>query len=360
MTRRRPSRNSLDRILASDRLLSNPDVSAKQAAIKKRCTDIFELLESGNSRWVYLLLGLDLHKPYLKARSRIEFRPERDGVQAVIRPAMTTPMDMGFGWPHGIYTIVFPLLKTDDALAERIVHAFWGALGGMMRQGGINEDDPPMLLRIPRALLGSRYVFARDLILAWTEHTGELDFVSGYSRLTGLCRYADAMVADAWRILPAVITPGLFDATQFLWASVRAFNPASVSFLWAPDKACLDTAESTRLESVAQDAYKAIEALIGDPPAKEAKLRSRMLTRGIDPDQLVGFDEQTREPLIAAVRRLNSYRDKRCAHGSYLRRQKLRYIEVYEMQECARFMLHEAVNDLMLKRGWKPDGQKSH
>jgi hypothetical protein len=97
-------------------------------------------------------------------------------------------------------------------------------------------------------------------------------------------------------------------------------------------------------ESAYQNSYKAVEAIIGDPPRDERKYAARLREAGIDPDEPVGY--RVRERVADVIRRMTEIRDKRAAHGS----NRLRGIQLHEMvefQECARYVLNVAINQRM-------------
>lgn len=138
-------------------------------------------------------------------------------------------------------------------------------------------------------------------------------------------RFACAFVADAqsrFHVFPGGLDEALYEGA---YVPKRAGELAS----W---------------ESSFQSAYKAVEAVIGDPPRDEAKLLSKMRDAGISPDELVGY--LAKLPISEVIRKMNTIRDKRAAHGS-TRMRGIRMDEMVEFQECARYVVQVAVERAM-------------
>ena len=105
---------------------------------------------------------------------------------------------------------------------------------------------------------------------------------------------------------------------------------------WIPTRA----SELAQWESAYQNSYKAVEAIIDDPPKNEQKLRSRLQEAGMDPDEEVGY--RRKENISSVIREMNRIRDVRAAHGSTPNR-GIRLYQMVEFQECSRYILQMAL-----------------
>lgn len=153
------------------------------------------------------------------------------------------------------------------------------------------------------------------------------------------------VIALAIRTAPYVLaTRALRCATAFLAVAHHAF------FVWPGQlRETLDdghnlpttTAELAIWEASYQNAYKAVEAVVGDPPRDEARYLAHLRNAGIDPDGLVGYEQKER--VADVIRKMNRMRDTRVAHGSTPAR-GIHLKDMIEFQECARYVVQRAVN----------------
>lgn len=91
------------------------------------------------------------------------------------------------------------------------------------------------------------------------------------------------------------------------------------------------------METAFHNAYKAMEALLGgEPPKNIVKLRERLESRSINPDQVAGF-AGLREDMLARVIRLQATRDKRSAHAGRtgISARSITYFELMDAQYAA-------------------------
>jgi len=104
--------------------------------------------------------------------------------------------------------------------------------------------------------------------------------------------------------------------------------------------------DQVRFESALQNAYKSIEAIIGDPPKNDNKFFSKLRAIGLNPHEEVGYDEKTE--LHQVIREMNFARDKKAAHGNT--KQRTIFVkELMNYQECAAFVIIEAIAYLLGK-----------
>jgi hypothetical protein len=148
----------------------------------------------------------------------------------------------------------------------------------------------------------------------------------------------------AWRIASLVFRDQqLFEAVRFLKASRDDFfvSPGEVNEVAYGDEIVPRTsAAQTRFENALQNAFKAIEAVIGDPPRDDRKFFQRIREIGLDPNGEVGYGEK--RPLHEAIRRANDARDKKSAHGRTGDR-SIRVRELLNHQACAMCIIWAAL-----------------
>jgi hypothetical protein len=105
--------------------------------------------------------------------------------------------------------------------------------------------------------------------------------------------------------------------------------------------------ETVRLQTAYLNAYKAVEAVIGEPPKDKRRLRARLAQVGIDPDEKVGFKLYGMTPGIETVLdkllTMQKMRDKVAAHGKTHARFPITYCELKDKQGFARHFLLTAI-----------------
>ena len=92
------------------------------------------------------------------------------------------------------------------------------------------------------------------------------------------------------------------------------------------------------------NAYKAIEALIGEPPSDDEKLKAKIIELGIDPEGKFGIHSDT--PLYEFIREIAQARDKKAAHGR-TPPSKILVRDMMLYQDCALFMLKRTLEHLI-------------
>ena len=150
-------------------------------------------------------------------------------------------------------------------------------------------------------------------------------------------------IAWIWEIVQALfIDPQMFDAAHFYWASVREFvfsGDAVQEVIDDINVTPVSRIDLVRAENAIQNAFKAIEALIGDPPKDDRRLRNKIETTGLDPDEQVGWDVPeyglASRSVLEQVRELSRIRDKRAAHARTEGNRRITYFEMMDAQELA-------------------------
>jgi hypothetical protein len=231
-------------------------------------------------------------------------------------------------------------------IAESIIFATELFYGPLIEAG---EDN--LTLRLPLAACSTqrRNLKVRDLVEAAVAEQAIPTWRGILTGEIGNCKFIpDEYLAVGWVLSPYVRQNArIHDALSFYSASVRRFYPppsiveeaCAVGIdLGRPNRSILASAEGAF-----QDAYKAIEAVIGDPPSADEKLAQRLESAGLHANEEVGL--VNKRPLLTAIRELNRTRDQRAAHGSTPRR-GLSVLEVLECQKCAQLVLQAALDHI--------------
>jgi hypothetical protein len=115
--------------------------------------------------------------------------------------------------------------------------------------------------------------------------------------------------------------------------------------LAAPEDGPRTPFDQAQAEQCFQNAYKAMEALLGgQPPKDEAKLRARLVAAGIDPDRIPRLPDET-ATVLQRVMRFREIRDKRVAHGGRTgaTARQLTYFDLMEAQWVVAEMIVEVL-----------------
>jgi hypothetical protein len=145
---------------------------------------------------------------------------------------------------------------------------------------------------------------------------------------------------------------GLLSALVFLFVSQLqfAFMGDDVRYVLEQeeDEDTPDSAiDRVRTEESFHNCFKALEALLGGEPSKDAgKLRERLESLGIDADWPEGFRGRTPETMIESIRRMHTTRDKRSAHGGKtgVPSRKITFFELMDAQRATSGALYQAIS----------------
>jgi hypothetical protein len=142
----------------------------------------------------------------------------------------------------------------------------------------------------------------------------------------------------AWKLSPFVFYDrSLFLALAYMESSQEYFfvypgqiagvlsNPLSVPFT---------TLEKIKFEHALEDAYKAVEAVIGEPPSDNAKLCIKLENIGVDPHRIMRTDPK--EELFESIKKLKRVRGRKAAHTNTNIDRKIQEEELMNYQIIAR------------------------
>jgi hypothetical protein len=96
----------------------------------------------------------------------------------------------------------------------------------------------------------------------------------------------------------------------------------------------------SRFEDALHNSFKAVEAIIGDPPKDDRRLSEKLKKIGINFDEPVGY--RVKEPIGTVIRSMSAARDKKSAHGN-TRHRSITPAELLEFQACAHLVVVAAL-----------------
>ena len=163
-------------------------------------------------------------------------------------------------------------------------------------------------------------------------------------RIAGGTKVATERHEMAWRIASVTFRDAaLFEATRFLHRSYENFSvsPGGIQeVLDDPNFTPNTGALQNRFEDALHSAFKAVEAVIGDPPKDDRRFFAKLASLGIDPAADSGYLEKI--PFERMIRRMNEARDKRSAHGS-TRNRRISAADLLDFQTCAEILVLTAL-----------------
>jgi len=233
----------------------------------------------------------------------------------------------------------------DDRLAQRFADATMASLALLT---SISPQEPPLAIRLPSNIIVRGNIVRYEDIQKY--HGAEIG-TDLWFRLRSGIGVAATTLDEVWRVVPVVVQEeDVFDATSFYQASISdfCFLGDDIWEVLSDDlSAPFSSAERSRAENALLNAFKAIEAIVGDPPKDERRLRQKLREAGIDPEEPVGYQwggaGPPKEPIIVKVGRMSSARDKRAAHARTGVDRTITYYELMDSQGCAQAVLSRAI-----------------
>ena len=171
---------------------------------------------------------------------------------------------------------------------------------------------------------------------SWEDRIANFDTVSF---IGSEVQFSDRAVKVAWELTPLLLkNDKVLRVFRFLKTSQENFYIWSGEIDDAVENAHMtakNVFHQSRLENALQDSFKAIEAILGDPPKDDKKFFRKMEAIGLDPNESFGL---ANKPLYQIIRDMNIARDKKAAHGSTSDRQ-ISIGELLDYQHCARLVV---------------------
>jgi len=243
----------------------------------------------------------------------------------------------------GRYLLTFPDGVADDERARQIADAL--ALSWTLLMGQVAPlEDLASIYRFPGDMVQEdRYVFI-DALPAYDESLpSEEQFPFPGLQVAAHYHIWEGQMMRVWELVPAVIDEPMFGAARHLAASFREFYvfPGEVPEVLGQPGEMPDSANLlTRAENALVNAFKAVEALIGDLPSDDTKFFAKLRSVGVDPFQDVG--NRISVPLHQRIRELNRARNKKGAHAK-TSATPITYYELMDLQLCARLVVIRAL-----------------
>ena len=242
-----------------------------------------------------------------------------------------------------VYIFRYPRYKKDDLDAVIIGESYFLSLSFTFGPWA-DLDDTQFVYCFPSELIHDGTLFIDDLMeyeesRPYNERTIENPTYT-FGRSFSTSEYdMDA----AWKITPYIYkNRKLKQSLRFLVESQENF------FVWPggiddaidqSDYIPKTSFEQIKFENALQNAFKSIEAIIGDPSKDDRKLFVKLREVGVDPTEKIGLDQ---EPISEIIRKMNIARDKKAAHGSTFDRD-ITVGEMLDYQFCARYILLSAI-----------------
>ena len=243
------------------------------------------------------------------------------------------------------YVFHFPRYLRSDLQASRIGESL--AYSVDLTCGPFRDPQHvSTVFPIPSILLSSNVLLtARDLIEL--EETREprfrtLDFPS--LALSTTIGFGATRVAAAWRATPPIYADDrLHNAARFFRDSQEHFFVYPGQYeqvLYGDTPQAQSGWEKSTLETALLGAFKTIEALLGALPSDDNRLRRKLVSLELDPDEPFGIPDET--PLYKFLQVMEEARDKRSAHGS-TPFAPVSMREMFLYQNCARCLLVRSI-----------------
>lgn len=273
------------------------------------------------------------------------------------------------GWTDGRYLVRFPYYRREGQSAQRVADALDATLrllhGPTLRDHARAIGFPRALqLPVPASRANgapipdcSTVVSRSDLVRH--DRSRDDDQVIGDLMIGSLleeCIWVPEL-DEALEMLPVSVRSPYFEAVHFYRESIEHFyfyDPDIRMTLADRERAPATQVERTRVEAAVWQAFKALEAIIGDPPKDERKFQNKLQSHGIDPDEQVGFQpcsvpesehgDTPLEAMSAKIRKMGACRDKRAAHGSRTGPDRtISYYELMDFQACSQVCVITAI-----------------
>lgn len=241
--------------------------------------------------------------------------------------------------------LLIQLTNPSDAEARRTANGIQALFAYVHR---VRYGDDFGIYQLPdRRLVKENTIFENELV-ALEERLCRFGYIPDLfvSKLGSYIIVPESEMAYLFYYLPTVLNSRpLFDACHFFEASSSDFafvGDTVTEICRSPGDMADNEQDRLRLENVVLNAYRAVEALVGEP-GRENRFRTRLLEWGIDFDEKVGFRGYPQLPVGSRMYWLRDLRDEAAAHGRRRRRKPLTFFEAMEAQELANSVLHKAL-----------------
>jgi len=312
---------------------------------------------SADDKWLYLLYGLYCSEirregdtlPVWPDCART-FQSAEGAAVALSSVSVVDhmPMKRGRSPAHidPVYVVAVAEGERCDALADHFAEALTATMTLVADDA---HDDPfvavPLSIqRVRQQALVLRSDLPPDPRRPWLPVSGPAHSWScSTSTLNSVWETLPAFLADPGRLLQAgnlyresILHAWVADDDVFEFRNQGIKSPASAS-------------DRIRLATAYHVAFKALEALLGGEPPKDPQgLRQRLVSNGMDPDEVVGYPhlepEVPRNTVLRKIGDMHETRDKVAAHGGLKsRRSSIGYVALKDTQALVRHLILRVV-----------------
>jgi hypothetical protein len=229
------------------------------------------------------------------------------------------------------------------AAANKIVSAI-GGLFAAVHHTAYHDLAP---FQIPRELIKGTEIRV-ELLQELEARTAREPYPEGMQgRLGSYLVISNRAMASIFFLLPFVLqNEDLFNACSFFrpcCSEYSLMDGVVREVLNEPRQEPENESERLALENVVLQAFRTIEAIVGEPGNNEQRFRARLKAFGIDYTERVGFPGRRKQRLGDRIRWLQDARDSAAAHGKRRRRNPFTMFEAMEAQHLADTVLHSAL-----------------
>ena len=236
--------------------------------------------------------------------------------------------------------------RSDDSLANCLADSLDGLFHLVQ---GPHLPDRIILYRVPKSIIQKGGLILVDDLLREDnqrdveDRLEELDLLHAVG---SICLLPETITEEIWRLLPSCHENKIFRALTFLRTSYQEVYLSPGDRWHRPSSGPpISAVDAASFESAFQNAYKAIEAIVGDPNKDDRRFENQIRAAGLDPSARIGWEEKA--SLFGKIRSMTVARDKRAAHGSTPRQQPIEIGELMDWQECARFVVYCAAQQVL-------------
>ncbi len=232
--------------------------------------------------------------------------------------------------------------EMNDAFAQLVADAVMASLAVV---GEYVLDEGPTVIRIPKSkVMSGEIINIHDAL--GNEDIGMMQRLQ-YFNAIGV---PSEVLGRVLQIVPAVVkNQSLLDAASFYRESITNVCVSDGDlFEMVSDGNDIPTTSSERatVETAYQNAFKSIEAIIGEPPSDQRKFRLKLVKQGFNPDEIVGYMKLGEQPLMKKILDMQNTRDKKAAHGRRGQPREISYCELKDKQALARYIIIQSMASL--------------
>jgi len=235
--------------------------------------------------------------------------------------------------------------EIDDNLAQRLADAVMVSLAVV---NDIGLEEAPMAIKFPQNKINE------DGKLKIKDMQGDEGFgIEQYFRLNRAVGVPSEVLSRVWQIVPAVVNNQSF-------MDAASFYRESIMNIWIPDDTIselmvdgdipISNVEKANVETAYHNAFKSIEAIIGEPPSDRRKLGMKLVKQGINPDEMLGYElyymKPGKEKLLEKLLDMQKTRDKKAAHGKTTHPREIGLCELKDKQALARHIILKSLTSI--------------